>query len=159
MLEVLIEKEESVPRTLTLIQKIRAEVKKEKKLNNKESFTKFLEKERLSLHIKTQNVENIVQQCENIVDIDAVNLLFVKEKLFHFLCSEPFCCAKVFTLVQKSRNMSVLLSDLIKIVNIALSNKNEKEENESLRKIIEENNKLFTKEEDENKSLDDLSSE
>ena len=49
-----------------------------------------------------------------------------------------------------------MFSDLIEIVNIALSNKCEKDENEDLRKIIEENNKLFTKEEDKNKSPDDL---
>ena len=94
LFEVLIEKEESIPRTLTLIQKIQAEVKKEKKLNNKESFAKFLEKEWLSLHIKTQNVENIVQQRENIFNIDAVNLPFVKENCFTFCVRKPFIVPK-----------------------------------------------------------------
>lgn len=142
MLEVLIEKEESVPRTLTLIQKIRAEVKKEKKLNNKESFTKFLEKERLSLHIKTQNVENIVQQCENIVDIDAVNLLFVKEKLFHFLCSESSDCAKVFALISNSRNLSVLSSDLFEMLEVVSLHKCEIQKNENLQNITKQKDEI-----------------
>ena len=68
-------------------------------MENKESYTKYLLKEKLSLLFVTSRVEEAIRQSEDIVKINAINLIFVKEQLFSFMKKKSEKIIETFSMI------------------------------------------------------------